>query len=321
MTAVRTAPDPSPPPGTRSLATPGPAPLRLIRSELLKIWTTSVWWWFAIGAFLATAAAATVWIIVANLQINAAEEAGDQVFEPSEGTPDEFVEVEREAFELAQDINRTLHDAAAEIYTSGQFFGLMFAMLLGTLLVTNEYHHQTATATFLTVPQRTKVILGKLATAAIGSGLLWVFATVLSIAAGAIFLAIKGYGPQLTAWPVQRAILLNALAYGLWGVLGVGLGVLVRSQIGAVVVGTVTYVLGTLLVQQIILPILYFLLGWEWVVDAMVLWPGIASQIMISPEPILPGAPAWWTGALVLVGFGLLFGVVGTLITRRRDIS
>jgi ABC-type transport system involved in multi-copper enzyme maturation permease subunit len=295
--------------------------LRLIHSELLKIRTTNVWWWFLLGAFFATAIALLAWIVSGNIRIDDAEAAGNEAFTPSEGANDALAEIERQQFELSQDLTRTLHDVTAEIYTSGQFFGLMFAMLLGTLLITNEYHHQTATTTFLTTPQRTRVILGKLATAMLGAGFFWLFATVLSIAAGAIFLAIKGYGPQLGEWPVLRAILLNGLAYGLWGILGIGLGVLIRSQIGAVVIGTVSYVLGTLLIQNVVLPLLYFLLGWEWVVDAMVLWPGIASQVMISPEQVLPGAPAWWVGALVLIGYGVLLGGIGTLLTRRRDIS
>jgi ABC-2 type transport system permease protein len=301
--------------------TPGGGRSHLIRSELLKIRTTNVWWWFLIGAFFATALAATIWIIVANVQINDAENAANRTFEPPEGASPEEIEIERDAFELSQDITRTLHDSMAEVYTSGQFFGLMFAMLLGTLLVTNEFHHQTATATFLTTPKRSKVIAAKLATAVLAAGCFWVFSTVLSVAAGSIFLAIKGYGPQLTEWPVLRAILFNGLAYGLWGILGVGLGVLIRSQIGAVVIGAISYLVGTFLLQNVVVPLLWFLLGWDWVVDWSVGWPSIASQVMISPEPIFPGSPSWWVGALVLVGYGVVFGVVGTLITRRRDIS
>ena len=34
---------------------------------------------------------------------------------------------------------------------------------------------------------------------------------------------------------MQRALLFNLLAYVLWAILGVGLGVLIRSQIGAVI--------------------------------------------------------------------------------------
>lgn len=306
---------------TSSAVATGPEPVRLVRSELLKIRTTNVWWIFLIGAFAATALALLIWVAVGNSQINDAENAAGQVFEPTDTDNEAFAEAERQAFELSQDLTRTLHDVTAEIYTSGQFFGLMFAMLLGVLLITNEFHHQTATATFLTTPQRTRVILGKLATAMLGAGFFWLFATVLSVATGAIFLAIKGYGPQLSEWPVLRAILFNGLAYGLWGVLGIGIGVLIRSQIGAVVVGAVVYLIGTVLVDNILIPVLFFVLGWEWVVDVMVVWPGTASQVMISPEPILPGAPAWWVGALTLVGYGVVFAVLGTLLTRRRDIS
>lgn len=292
----------------------------LLRSELLKIRTTNTWWVFLIGVFLATALAATVWIAVGNSQINTAVAAGGEEFVPPEDAPEAQVEIMRQQFELSQDLTRTLHDVAAEIYTSGQFFGLLFAMLLGILLITNEYHHQTATTTFLVTPRRTRVVLAKLGTAMIGAGFFWAFATVLSIAAGAIFLAAKGYGIQLTEWPVLRAILLNALAYGLWGVLGVGLGVLIRSQIGAVLTGTVAYVIGTFLIQQVVFA-LYFLLDLEWVLDLMVLWPGVASQVMISPEPPYPQSPAWWVGVLVLVAYGVGFGIIGTLLTRRRDIS
>ena len=31
--------------------------------------------------------------------------------------------------------------------------------------------------------------------------------------------------------------------------------------------------------------------------------------------------PPWWVGALVLIGYGVVAGVIGTLITRKRDIS
>lgn len=299
----------------------GAGPLRLVRSELLKIRTTNTWWIFLIGVFFATALAATLWIAVGNERINDAADAGSEAFEPSDPGNEAITEMELQQFELSQDLTRTLHDTSAEIYTSGQFLGLMFAMLLGILLITNEFHHQTATTTFLATPRRTRVILGKLATVMLGAAFFWAFALVLSVVAGATFLALKGYGSQLGEWPVLRAILLNGLAYGLWGILGIGVGVLIRSQIAAVIVGAIAYLIGSLLIQQVLLPILYILLGWEWVVDVSWVWPGIASQIMVSPEPIYPGAPDWWVGALGLIGYGVAFSVVGTLITRRRDIS
>ncbi|HEY3009667.1 MAG TPA: ABC transporter permease [Micromonosporaceae bacterium] len=295
---------------------------RLIRAELMKIRTTNTWWIFLIGAFAATAAALAIWILVANNAIDTAVKGGGEVFVPpsDQNVSPAGVEEMRRQFELAHDLGRTLVTNATNIYTSGQFFGLMFAMLLGTLLITNEYYHQTATATFLTTPRRTQVIAGKLATAMLAAAFFWLFSTVVSVAAGSAFFGIKGYAPQLGEWTVIRAILLNALAYGLWGVLGVGLGVLLRSQIGAVITGTVAYVIGTFLIQNIF-GVLYFVFGWHWLVDAMVVWPGVASQVMISAEPPFSGSPPWWVGGLVLAGYGVVFGLIGTWITRRRDIS
>jgi ABC-type transport system involved in multi-copper enzyme maturation permease subunit len=294
---------------------------RLIRAELLKIRTTNTWWIFLICAFLATAAALAIWLLVANDAIETARSAVGEGFVPSEDAPPGLVEEERRQWELQHDIKRTLVSSATQIYTSGQFFGLMFAMLLGALLMTNEFYHQTATATFLTTPRRTAVIVGKLVTAMLAAAFFWVFSTALSLAAGAIFYSAKGYGSQLGEWPVTRAILLNALAYGLWGVLGVALGVLIRSQIGAVVTGTVAYVIGTFLLSNIVVPILVFGLNQQWALDAAIAWPGIASVVMVSTEPPFAGMPPWWAGALVLVGYGLAFGAVGTMITRRRDVS
>lgn len=296
---------------------------KLVRAELLKIRTTNTWWIFLLAFFLITAGVLAIWILVANDTINNAVSLANEQFvppPPDSGMSPAEIEEQRRQFERDRDLDRTLVAQAANIYTSGQYFGLMFVMLLGTLLMTNEFYHQTATATFLTTPHRTRVILGKLGTAMLAAGFFWVLATVMNLAAGAIFFSAKGYDAQLGEWPVTRAVLLNGLAFLLWGVLGVGLGVLIRSQIGAVVTGTVAYVVGTFLITTIF-QVLYFGLNWKWVLYPMVLWPGVASSVMISPEQPFPDSPAWWVGALVLVGYGILFGTVGTLITRRRDIS
>lgn len=306
---------------TVSLGKPGPAPVRLIRSELLKIRTTNVWWLFGIGVFVFTALALLVWILVANSQIDTALHASNDVFTPPPNTSPAEVEGLRQQFEVEHDIKRTLISNAAQIYTSGQFFGLMFVMLLGAILVTNEFFHQTATATFLTTPRRTAVILAKLGTAMLAALFFWVFTTAISLLAGTIFFSAKGFGTQLDQWPVVRAILFNGLAYGLWGILGVGLGVLIRNQIGAVLVGAVGYVIGTQAIQVIVYLINAYVIKKAWVFTAMVAWPAVASNVMISPEKAFPYAPDWWVGLLVLIGYGLVFGTIGTLITRKRDIS
>jgi hypothetical protein len=114
------------------------------------------------------------------------------------------------------------------------------------------------------------VIVAKLGTAVIFSAFFWIFTTAISVAAGSIFFSVKGYGSQLGEWPVTRAILMNGLAYGLWGILGVGLGVLIRNQIGAVLTGAIAYVIGTQAVQAVFFIVHEFWIKKDWVLTAMV---------------------------------------------------
>ena len=270
--------------------------MNLVRSELLKIRTTSTWWLLGIGAFLATALAFAInaWLAHQVLSGNGEDfgVSGDQAAAPAQ---------------------------AANLYTSGQYLGLLFVMLIGILMVTNEFFHQTATTTFLTTPRRTSVILSKLGAASLLGFGFWLATTVIDLVAGSIFLTLDGHGTQLGEWTVHRALLLNLLAYAIWTILGVGIGTLIPNQLGAVITAAVLYLVGTQVVQ-----LLFFLLsGWldsQAVVKWQVVWPAVASQVMISGGST-ELTPDWWVGALVLVGYALVSGVFGVLITRRRDIS
>jgi hypothetical protein len=273
---------------------------RLVRSELLKIRTTSAWWWLGIGAFVMTALALLVNAIVAH-----------QAFS---GGALEGLDPEQAAAQ------RDVVGQAANIYTSGQFFGLLFVMLIGILMVTNEFYHQTATTTFLVTPHRTMVIMGKLVTATVVGFGFWLATTIVDLITGAIFLQTEGYGTQLGEWGVTRALLLNLLAYAIWTVFGVGFGTLITNQLGSVLTAVVLYLIGTQAATLV-----FFLLS-EWLNNEAILeWavvvPSVASSVMVSAAPEVPGNPQWWLGALVLVAYALVTGAVGVLLTRRRDIS
>ncbi|MFB9235363.1 ABC transporter permease [Plantactinospora siamensis] len=276
--------------------------MSLVRSELLKIRTTNTWWLFGLGAFVMLVLAFAFNAISAHFTLQAAREI------PPNATPEQAEQIRAQADSLFQ---------AANLFTSGQFFGLLFVMLLGILVVTNEFYHQTATTTFLATPHRTAVVLAKLVTAALFGVVVWLVTTVLSIPAGVIFLRSQGVADHLGEWGTTRPILLNLLAYVLWGILGVGLGVLIRSQIGATVTAALAYVLGTFAAG-----IIFTLLAqkWEWTGKLQVIVPSIASQLMISGTD-LPGNPPQWVGALVLIGYAVVTGVIGTLLMRTRDIS
>lgn len=284
------------------LGTPGPAPLRLVRSEFVKVRTTNAWWLFTLGALALLALAFFFNAIGAHFSL-------------SEPTPPGLSPDQAAEFEASRNVVLQ----AANLYTSGQFFGVMFVMLFGIVLVTNEFHHQTATTTFLATPHRTAVILAKLVAAALFGTGLWIVTTAINIPATMIFLDFEGFPSHFGDWPVTRAILLNLLAYVVWGVLGVGVGVLIRSQIAATIIAVVVYMAGTVAAGLIFDPLANWL-NQEWIRDLQWGVPSIASMLMVSGAE-LPGAPSWWVGALVLLGYAVLAGTVGILITRRRDIS
>ncbi|MEN3309960.1 MAG: type transport system permease protein [Micromonosporaceae bacterium] len=282
--------------------TRGPVATHLIRSEYLKIRTTNTWWLFGLGTFFFTALALLVNMLQAHYYLK--------------GTPPEAADERAQWLLQHNPITQ-----AANIYTSGQFFGGMFVMVLAILMITNEYYHQTATSTFLTTPHRTSVVLAKFLTAMIASVFFWLLTTVLDLIAGSVYFNAEGYASHLGDWPVERAILINLAVFALWAVFGVGIGVLIRSQIGATVTATLLYVVGTQIAGIITFLIHQFWIKKDWVLTMQVLVPARAAEIAVSPTRLYEQSPPEWVGAVVLIGYGLVLGFIGTSIMRNRDIS
>ena len=209
-------------------------------------------------------------------------------------------------------------NVATNLYTSGQFFGVLVVMVLAAIVVTNEFFHQTATTTFLVTPRRESVIVAKLAASVVLGLLFWLVTTVLNLIFVPFILRSMDVGMQLGEPAVWRAVGLNALAYALWAVVGVGAGVLIRSQIGATITLSTVYVIGYLGAATIF-ALLTPRIG-DWFGNLQVLVPPLASQLMISGTE-LPGNPPRWVGALVLIGYAALAGGLGTWLTKKRDIT
>ncbi|MGW1062008.1 ABC transporter permease [Micromonospora rubida] len=274
--------------------------MNLVRSELIKIRTTSTWWIFGLISLPLWA----LTLLINWLQTDALAGGG------LEDVPaDQAGQIQ--AMQSADSL-------AANIYTNGQFFGLLIVMLLGIIVVTSEFFHQTVTTTFLTVPHRTAVMMAKLVASAVLAMLFWLVTTALNLVFGALILNSVDIGAQLGSGAVWRAVGLNALAYLLWSVLGVGIGVLIRSQIGATVTGILLY-LGGSIGAIAVLSILAARYG-EWINKLQVAVPSLASSLMVSGAEI-PGNPPRWAGAAVLIGYAVLAGLIGALTMRRRDIS
>ncbi|MEV6298370.1 ABC transporter permease [Actinoplanes sp. NPDC051861] len=256
--------------------------MNLVRAELLKVRTTSLWWGF--GLLLLPLWGVSLAFNWAN---STSEPPGNEV------------------------------GVTVNLMTNGQFFGIMVVLLLGALMVTNEFHHQTATTTFLTTPRRELVILAKFAAAIVISLSLWAVVTLLDLIATPVVMNSLGMPLRLGVSDVWQAVALNAAAFALWAVLGVGCGVLIRSQLGATLILSVLYILGPVAVTTI-----FFLLG-DYIpgvekLDFLV--PTVASDVMISGQD-LPDGPGRWTGGAVLFAYALVTGGLGTLIIKRRDIA
>ena len=281
---------------------PSPAqrlsPFRLINSELLKLRSTTTWWWFAGGTLLWTAISLAFNIWFASMAFDDPAAFGDP-----EGTG------------VADPLYH-----GGNVYTSGQFLGLMFVMLLGIVIVTSEYFHQTVTVTYLTTPHRTKVILNKLITAVLLGALFGVITTGISIAFGSLFFSGQEAGTMLGEWSVQRAILLNLVAFVVWAILGVAIGTLITSQLAATITAAVLYLVGTQVAS------LLFLLLANWlnndtILEWQVIVPSIASQVMTLGGDGLPGTPAWWVGALIRLGYAAVAGVTGERVSGPRTVE
>jgi len=272
--------------------------MRLVNAELFKIRTTSIWWIMGI-------------ILVPLYAVSVLSNWGQFA---SSGPGGDGTDLQTEQFEAAlQPIN-----VATSLYTSGQYFGILIVLLFSAIIVTSEFFHLTATATFLTTPRREAVIVAKYGAAIVVALIIWLFTTVVNLIVVPPILHNLDLPSQLGEPAVWRAIGLNALAFVLWAILGVGAGVLIRSQIAATLILAIAYVGGTAIVG-----VLFFLLTTyvaEWTNNLQVLVPTSASQLMISGTD-LPGSPPRWVGAVVLIGYAAITGFLGTWITKRRDIS
>jgi ABC-type transport system involved in multi-copper enzyme maturation permease subunit len=283
-------------------------PVWQVQAELMKIRTTRLWSLLLIGVVLVTAIA---------LLRNGVGHHYELSPPLDQYPPGERAQAVAQAAYAHTYAGRAA--IAADMMTSGQFFGVLLTMLLGVLVVTNEFAHQTATATFLTNPHRAAVIRAKLVAAVVVGVLFWAVSSALNLIVTSIYLNSQNLNNvSLVDWIPLRSILLNLLAYTMWAIFGVGLGSLFRGQIGAVVTGVLVY-LGGAAAVAVAFNLIYLVYHHAWVQAAPVIAPAVASLVMITPGRAFDHAPPQWVGLLVMLAYAVFFGVVGVL-RARRDI-
>lgn len=259
----------------------------LVRSELLKVTSTRLWWGLALGAVVFTA-------------LQAGLTAGFAGVEPGAGQPPS----------PALDVP----EAIRSVYLTAAFTGTyLFAMVLGVTGMTGEYRHKTITPTFLFTPRRHRVVLAKMAAhLVVGLGYAVVGLLVAFVVGGAV-LGLRDFPLGYDTDGLWRGVLLVAVAVALWTLLGIGIGNLVPNQVAAIMLAVIV----TFLVEPLVT---FGLRALD--LDAVVKWlPGNASAALTSPGDAFLDYLDWWAGGLVLVGYALLLGGLGLLLSVRRDVT
>ena len=102
--------------------------LRLVRSEIRKMATTNAWWLFGIASLVFTGLALWINMAEAAQHIARARDAGE-VFQPGPGMSSAEITAAKAEFAQLHDLHLQAVNAAGNIFTSGQFFGLLLVIL------------------------------------------------------------------------------------------------------------------------------------------------------------------------------------------------
>jgi ABC-2 type transport system permease protein len=187
----------------------------------------------------------------------------------------------------------------------------IFALLLGTLMVTTEFRHKTVTTSFLVTPRRPVLVAGKLLSAAlIGAAfaLVMVAATLLG---GGLTLVARGGSFSALAGQLPTVALGMVLVFALFAVLGVGVGSILTNQVAAIIVTLGWF----LILENILVGLVHSALRWVPTGAAS------AAASVSRGQAVNFGLFSWWEGALLMLGYGLLFAAIGSSILTKRDIT
>ena len=187
----------------------------------------------------------------------------------------------------------------------------IFILILGIIGMTSEYRHMTITSTFLATPKRPRVLIAKGITYALLGAALGLIAFITSFAVTLIALMSDEHAPVdiVTALQILGGVV---LAFAIYAFVGVSVGALIRNQVAAIV-GALVWVL----IVEALLTVFVDWIG-KWLpggaLDAVLQTTNVTGR---GGEDILPTA----IGVVVLLGYAVLFGLLASLTTLRRDIT
>jgi len=196
--------------------------------------------------------------------------------------------------------------AAALDLLDGYRLAGVAAAALGALVATGELRHGTVTAYLLRAPRRSRVVLAKGAAVAL-------LTTAIGLA-GLIAVAAAGFGSgALTSGVPTLDVGLPAagllLTYPVYGLLGLGLGLLLPRYQAFVTVLPAAWLL---LLEDLVLGSFTRPIP-QWALARV----SASAAAALDVHPLLPA----WAGALALVGYALVLCGAGAVRTHRLDVT
>lgn len=198
----------------------------------------------------------------------------------------------------------------AQVSLRGYAIAQLVIGVLGVLVVTGEYATGMIHSSIAAAPRRWPVLVGK---AVIFAGITLVVTEIASFAAffvGQAFLAGQHLDVGLDADGVLRGVVGTGLYLTVVGLVGTGIGFVLRSTAGAV-----ASLFGLLLV----LPVLGEALPSDWGDKINPYLPSNAGQQVLVVHPDAAATLGPWAGFAVFCGYALLALLVGGYLLRRRD--
>ena len=117
------------------------------------------------------------------------------------------------------------------------FFGLPFGFVLGLLAVTTEFRHGTIAPSLLAVPSRSRLIAAKVAAHLLAGLVLGLATVVLNLLLVEAVLGIRDIESGTSLGDALRWTAGSIAVCALFAGLGVGVGSIIRNQVGALVGG------------------------------------------------------------------------------------
>ncbi|MQA11003.1 MAG: ABC transporter permease subunit [Pseudonocardiaceae bacterium] len=192
----------------------------------------------------------------------------------------------------------------------GIFVGQLAIGVLGVLAITSEYATGMIRPSLAAVPRRARLLVAKCVVFAGAAFVLGQLIGFTSFLIGQSMLAALGVPHAGLDQPdVLRAVVGAGLYLATIGLLGLGLGTMLRSTAGAI---------GLLVTIILLVRAVSLAFPQDWQIWINKYWPTSAGEQITRVIP-QPGALAPWTGFGLLCGFVLAVAVAGYAVLRGRD--